>query len=203
MKRKAIVVAVAGAWAVSMGSAASADPVQTPVNGSVAEVIQPSPDDISEDEMNRLMTEGTSPYVEASSPTDAVAKLNRLESRAAAGFVKYGPCKLYPRKVWLRTSSGRKDVGTKPRTECTKTVSSIRHSTDMRYKSFIWWKKAGTYKSGPARGTKAHTSNNVGYRCKSGEKTWWAGTTLGTMVYNGRTYYARVYTAKLRLPCGG
>jgi len=38
---------------------------------------------------------------------------------------------------------------------------------------------------------------------KSSERTGWSGTTAGTIVYAGRTYYARVYQTATTLSCGG
>jgi len=35
------------------------------------------------------------------------------------------------------------------------------------------------------------------------EKSGWGSTTAGTIVYRGKTYYARVYPARVSLPCGG
>lgn len=143
--------------------------------------------------------------VSADSPADAEKKLAALEAggpTALAAAVSYGPCTLYPSVMYLRKSSNYSNVGTKPYTRCEVPVSSIRHSTDLRYKSFIWWRKATT-KTGGNSGVASYTQKNVEYRCVSSESTGWSGTTAGTIVYGGRTYYARVYQAVKTLDCGG
>lgn len=148
--------------------------------------------------------ENASPYVEADSPAEAIRTLDRLEvAPAAAARATYGPCTLTPSYAYLRKSSGRKAVGTKPKTTCSRYVTSIRHSTDMRYRSALWWILAGTVKTGPARNSKAHLSKTVAVRCDGTESTGWVGATLGTIVYRNKTYYARVYTKKATLACGG
>lgn len=147
-----------------------------------------------------------SPYVQAESPAEAVQKLNALEkggATATAARVKYGPCWLYPTPTYLRTSSNKRNVGAKPHTKCTVPVTSIRQASDLRYKSFIWWKKAGKTHHGHNSGEKSYTQRNVEYRCVSREKSGWSGTTAGTIVYHGKTYYARVYFPRRPLNCGG
>lgn len=142
----------------------------------------------------------SSAYVAADSPGEAQELLNGL---AAGGFAKvavsYGPCTLYPSPIRIR-SDGK--VGTKPQTKCSAPVTSIRHSTDMRYKSFIWWRLKGTRKAGN-QGRASLQQKNVGFSCVSDERSGWGSTTLGTIVYGGRTYYARVYPARVSLNCGG
>ena len=116
--------------------------------------------------------------------------------------MRFGPCVLYPSVVYLRASSNYGAVGTKPYTQCSVLVSSIRHSTDLRYTSFIWWRLATT-KTGGNSGVASYTQRNVEYYCVSKESTGWSGTTLGTIVYGGRTYDARVYQPVKTLACGG
>lgn len=152
-----------------------------------------------------ITTAPQSQYVQADSPAEANKILNRLEAPGSAKAmatlgVRFGPCVLYPTKVYLRTSGNKKVVGSKPYTKCSVRVSSIRHSTDLRHKKLLWWKKAGTDKGGNTW-EKTYTQKNVGYGCKGKSSTTWAGTTLGTIRYNGRTYYARVYQAARKLPC--
>lgn len=168
------------------GVASAAEPADVVPSMADAENLQPSP------------------YVQASSPEDALEKLTALESsgRASVANVRYGPCTLYPSVMYLRASSNYGAVGSKPYTRCTVAVSSIKHKTDVRYKSFIWWRLA-TSKSGGNYGTASYTQKNVEYYCKSRESTAWSGTTLGTIVYGGRTYYARVYQPVKTLNCGG
>lgn len=117
--------------------------------------------------------------------------------------MKYGPCTLYPTPTYLRTSSKKKNVGAKPRTECSVPVSSIHHASDLRYKSFIWWKKAGSTHTGGNQNESKYEQKNVEYRCVSSEQTGWSGTTAGTIVYGGKKYYARVYFTEESLKCGG
>lgn len=95
-----------------------------------------------------------------------------------------------PRRGLSRKPNGY--VRTKPHTKCTVPVATIHHSTDFRYKSFIWWK---------LRGTKNATSHGVA--SQQDKKTGWGSTTLGRIVYGGKTYYARVYPARVSLNCGG
>lgn len=163
--------------------------------------------DISDAEMTRLIESGGTPYVQADSPQEAKKLLDRIErSPSSADRIagaSYGPCTLNPSRPYLRKSSGYGAVGTKPKTTCYKYVTSIRHSTDLRYKSALWWRLADTDNSGPARRSRAHVSKKVAYSCQSSEETGWAGATLGTIVYGGKTYYARAYTAKATLNCGG
>ena len=109
---------------------------------------------------------------------------------------------LNPSVIYLRASADYEAVGTKPYTTCSVPVTSIRHSTDLRYKSFIWWRLATT-KTGGNSGVASYTQKNVEYFCKSSESTGWSGTTSGTMVYVGRTYHARVYQTARTLSCGG
>lgn len=153
-----------------------------------------------------------SQYVEANSPAEAVKKLDALDKRAsaksgattyAAASVRFGPCTLYPTKTYLRTSSGKSKVGAKPVTKCTTAVTSIKHASDLRYKSFIWWRKAGPTFTGGNSKVASYEQRNIEYKCVSKERTGWSGTTLGTIVWKGKTYYARVYFTENSLACGG
>lgn len=150
--------------------------------------------------------------MQANSPAEAIKLLDSLEKNASAKSgittysataVNFGPCVLKPTKVYLRTSSGKKNVGVKPVTTCSVPVTSITHATDLRYKSFIWWKKAGKTLTGGNRGVASYTQKTAEYKCVSTEKTGWSGTTLGTIVFRGKTYYARVYHISQSLACGG
>lgn len=146
-----------------------------------------------------------SPYIQATSPADAEKKFAAIEAggnTARATSIQYGPCTLYPSVMYLRKSSNYRNVGTKPYTKCEVPVSSSNHSTDLRYKSFIWWRKATT-KSGGNTGVASYTQRNVEYRCVSNESTGWSGTTAGTISYGGKKYYARVYQPVKTLACGG
>ncbi|WP_242907281.1 hypothetical protein [Actinomadura terrae] len=150
---------------------------------------------------------GASPYVQASSPAQAVRVLDALRSlerasasaRAAAAGVVYGPCELFPTPIYMRTSGG---LGTKPYTDCKGVaVSSIRHQTDLRYQWGAWWHLAASY-TGGNNGVARYQQRNVQWICKGRGSTTWAGTTLGTLVYLGKTYYARVYNSPTTHPCG-
>lgn len=143
-------------------------------------------------------------YIEASSAEDAEQKFRSLEKgELSTQAVKYGPCTLYPSKIYLRASSNYGAVGAKPYTKCTRKVSSIRHTTDLRYKSFVWWKLAKS-KRGGNQNERNYTQRSVEYYCKSKEKSGWKGTTGGTITdTNGKTYYARVYQSTQSLKCGG
>lgn len=80
---------------------------------------------------------------------------------------------------------------------------SAHHDIELRYKSFIWWRKAKS-RSGGNRGVASYTQRNIEYTCVSSEETGWTGTTAGTIVTNaGKTYYARVYQPVKTLDCGG
>ncbi|WP_288799731.1 hypothetical protein [uncultured Arsenicicoccus sp.] len=186
----AVSVCVIGITTTGTGVAASASPIA----GSDSDAI------------NAASSPRTSRYIEASSPEEADQKLASLErggAMAQAANVQYGPCTLYPTPTYLRTSSDRKNVGAKPRTVCSVPVTSINHASDLRYKSFIWWRKAGPTHTGGNRGVAKCEQKNVEYRCVSSEQTGWTGTTAGTIVYAGKTYYARVYFDERSLACGG
>lgn len=139
-------------------------------------------------------------YVAAASLGQALTTLDRLEAgELAAGSVSFGPCTLYPSPIRLRSNGW---VGTKPQTKCSAAVTSINHSTDMRYKFLIWWRLKGTRTAGN-QGQSSLQQKNVEFACDSDEETGWGSTTLGTVVYGGKTYYARVYPERVSLDCGG
>lgn len=152
-------------------------------------------------EMNPpFIAAGYGDYIEARSPDEAYRYLEGLQDGTIArASVRFGPCVLYPSPIRLRTSG---KVGTKPQTKCSVEVSSIHHSTDLRYKSFIWWKLKGTREANNSR-EQSLQQKNVEFSCDGDERTGWASTTLGTIVYGGRTYYARVYPSNASLDCGG
>lgn len=144
--------------------------------------------------------------MQADSPQEANKLLDQIErnpSSASTMSTRYGPCTLKPSNMHLRRSYDYGAVGIKPVTSCTKFVTTIRHSVDFRYKSALWWRLAATKNTGPARKSRAHTSWNLARYCKGGETTGWVGSTLGTIVYAHKTYYARAYSPKATLNCGG
>lgn len=150
----------------------------------------------------------TTSYVEADSPQDAVAKLDRLDQLRAAGInvatmakVNYGPCKIVAEGFHARKSGDYQVGGFKSTTYCTKRVSKITHSSQARHKRLIWWIKGGLdisdspkiVKSGYYKKTpyaSVFTQKNHSISCKSTKGTTWSGRTLGTIDYNGKTYYA-------------
>ena len=153
---------------------------------------------------DRLSTEPV-PYVEADSPQEAIEIFDSLESneglaRTSAASVNYGPCKLHPSVVYFRTSSNKGAVGFKPYTKCSNNVTSIPHESTLRYEYFGLWLVA-LNKTGGNRGVMNYTQKNIEYYCLGNIDTDFGGTTLGTIVYLGRTYYARVYTPRVELGC--
>lgn len=149
-------------------------------------------------------------YVEASSEAEAIKKLDALDCASMStiaygtslgGRVNYGPCTLYPSYIHLRTSENRKTAGAKPYTKCTRAVTSIQHATDTRYKWYAWWEKAGHTDRGGNRGEKSYTQTRISKTCKGDTMTTFMGTTVGTIVDRGHTYYARVYTPVSHLKC--
>lgn len=151
-------------------------------------------------------TSTASPYVKASSPAQAMEILNALQSpqtaspaaKVAAGEAQYGPCTLKPSRVYMRSSGG---MGAKPVTECTVPVSSIRHQTDLRYEWLTFWWLQDSYPAGNS-GLARLEQKNVQWACNGDDSTTWAGTTVGTIVYGGQTYFARVYQIPRDLACG-
>ncbi len=162
----------------------------------------------------------TASYVEAESPQDAAAKLDRLDELRAARInvatmakVSYGPCKIVAEGFHARKSGGYQRGGFKSTTYCTKRVSTIRHSSQARHKRLLWWIKGGpeisespkTVKSGYYKKTayaSVFTQKNHSISCKSTKGTTWSGRTLGTIVYNGKTYYADAYAPiQKNVPC--
>lgn len=154
----AVAVCIVGTGLVTAGSQANT-PAQLPapepsISISTATVETYVSDDV------QAAGSPPSPYIEASSAEDAEQKFQALEDGGAAAratSVKYGPCTLYPSVMYLRASSKYGAVGSKPYTKCTVPVSSIRHAADLRYKSFIWWKKAGPTTTGGNSGVASYT----------------------------------------------
>lgn len=119
--------------------------------------------------------------------------------------VTYGPCILKPNNIHIRTKSGESDfgiVGFKPSTTCTKPVSSIQHTTNLRYKYYQWWLKAAsaTAYSDPGL-TTTLVQKNIEHHCRGHVDTWFWGTAAGVINYGGKEYYARVYPDIARFSC--
>ena len=53
------------------------------------------------------------------------------------------------------------------------------------------------------RGVASWQQRNAQFKCVGSQKSGWGGTTMGTMVYWGRTYSYRVYPARVSLHCVG
>lgn len=102
----------------------------------------------------------------------------------------------------MRTSSGGKTLGYKPKTTCDVPVTSIRHDTDLRYRWFFWWWLADSYPGPGNKGQSSYEQKNVDWFCNGTDETSWAGTTVGTIVYGGETFYARVYPTPVVKECG-
>lgn len=162
-------------------------------------------------------------YVQADSPEEAERLLDQLEAAQegdssdggseeasqptlrAGSKIKYGPCTLKSDGVYFRQSSGYQFVGFKSYTKCTKTVTSIQHTNTLRQKNLINWKLVQPTKGNSNRnyGAAALSSKSINYSCPGKSKHWWSGSTLGTMVYNHETYYARSYApvSQAKLAC--
>lgn len=134
----------------------------------------------------------TIPYVLSESPSIDGA-VNRSGS--------YGPCTLKLDNVHLRKSGGWGTAGFKAHTHCTAKVTSIHHSSDLRYKYYSWWKLAVGGVTADARNTTQLDQTNLEFTCTGKVNTAFKGTTVGTIVYNGKTYYARGYSNTSLVPC--
>lgn len=161
----------------------------------------------------------TSQYIQADSQEEADAYFDAIEdewiveSLGSPGIslmqkgapVTYGPCILKPNNIHIRTKSGESDfgiVGFKPSTTCTKPVSSIQHTTNLRYKYYQWWLKAAsaTAYSDPGL-TTTLVQKNIEHHCRGHVDTWFWGTAAGVINYGGKEYYARVYPDIARFSC--
>lgn len=115
--------------------------------------------------------------------------------------IQVGPCTLYPTVIHFRKKppSG---IGPKPYTDCKGVrVTSIRQETRLEYEWYAWWKLALVV-SGGNTGESRYTQRKVDFKCVNSTSTVWGATTVGTVVYQSKTYYARVYQKMRRLPCG-
>lgn len=55
--------------------------------------------------------------------------------------------------------------------------------------------------TGQNTGIASYTQKNVAWKCKGADSTTWSATTLGTITYKSKRYYARVYAAPRVLAC--
>lgn len=146
-------------------------------------------------------------YIRASSRAEALALFAvkpeaLIEAPGNMSAARYGPCRLIPHAVHTRRSGNWGIVGAKPETECGNVrVSVIRHETTLRYSWYIWWLQAGNVHVETATKSTRFQSLGNAYKCRGREMTTWTGTTLGTIVFHGRKYYALVYHGLRDLAC--
>lgn len=121
---------------------------------------------------------------------------------------QYGPCELIPTNVHVRTRTGDGDariIGFKPVTRCSQRVESIKHESKLKYQYFNWWLDAPLKKGVPTisqnRGQAKLEQKNVEFQCNGLVETNFIGYTKGTIVANGKTYYAQVSTDLFREAC--
>ncbi|MHC9880227.1 hypothetical protein ACQX06_06660 [Corynebacterium diphtheriae] len=144
----------------------------------------------------------TIPYVLSDTPPSELADVpSESQISAEPLAASYGPCTLTIDNVHNRKSSNWGAVGFKARTECSQPVTSIHHSSDLRYKYYAWWNKALSNVTATAYNTNHLVQKNVTLQCNGDVSTKFAGVTLGTIVYNGKTYYARNYSKVATLNC--
>lgn len=123
-----------------------------------------------------------------------------VRSAAFGAPVKLGPCTLYPSEIHLRKSQPGY-IGPKPYTRCEVPVTSIRQVTELDYEWYAWWKQV-LEKAGGNTGERNFRQKRIAFKCRGFDSTVWAGSTAGTIVYQGHTYYTRVWQKQVRLPCG-
>lgn len=186
----------------AVGAPAQADAVERVVSNSFDAGDPNEAWDVDWDQL----THQPIPYVQADSPQEAIALLDDLESTdatartAAAAAASFGPCVLYPSVIYFRTSSNLGALGFKPYTKCSSAVTSIHHESTLRYEYFGLWLVAQN-KTGGNYGVASYTQRNIEYYCVGTIPTDFGGTTLGTVVYAGHTYYSRVYTERVEKDC--
>jgi len=156
-------------------------------------------------------TTGAVRYVRADTRVEALSLLPEtfprtrpkglIEIPSDMSAAKYGPCWLYPHGVHTRKSGNWGTVGAKPETECQVPVSVIRHETTIRYSWYIWWLQAGKTHVETDTNSKWFQSLELEYKCRGKGMTTWTGSTLGTIVFHGHKYYARVYHGVRDLAC--
>lgn len=120
---------------------------------------------------------------------------------AVRAVKEYGPCTLKLDYVHLRKSGNWGTVGFKAHTKCSVPVTSITHSSDLRYKYYTAWRLALSGVQDSAVNTRTLDQTNVAFSCNGDVNTRFIGVTLGTIIYQGKTYYARSYSEPTSLPC--
>lgn len=162
------------AVAISVASLGTAAPAQAQVDESLGSI--------------------TIPYVLSDTPPGE-------DTTAVRAVKEYGPCTLKLDNIHFRKSGGWGTIGFKAHTNCRVPVSSIKHSSDLRYKYYTAWKLALSGVHASAYNTNTLTQKNVAFTCNGKVDTRFIGVTLGTIVYHGKTYYARSYSSVANLPC--
>lgn len=140
-------------------------------------------------------------YIEAGSAADAQRLQDKVDggvSPQAAG-VDYGPCELKTSNVWKRKST--QGAGSKPVTECTENVTSIHHKSQLAQRTALLWWKVKSTNTGGNKGVKRYEQKNLSAACKSDKDSVWRASTTGTIVFEGKTYYATKMTASYEIPC--
>ena len=141
------------------------DSLMTPESASTSPEITEA--DADSAVVERWLNEGTLPatsdyfqtdgptvqYIEAPLSTGAnfTSDASATPALMAVSGTTYGPCTLTPEYLHLRASGNYGTIGYKTRTTCSVIVESIRHDTDLRYKSALWWLKAGSTTSSSSR----------------------------------------------------
>lgn len=134
------------------------------------------------------------PYALEDTPSgDGIAPLR--------GVKEYGPCTLKLDNVHTRKSGNWATVGFKAHTDCSVPVSSITHSSDLRYKYYTLWNLALSGVTDSAYNTNHLSQKNVVFTCNGTVNTRFIGVTLGTIVYQGKTMHARAFSKTADLPC--
>ena len=123
------------------------------------------------------------------------------DTTAVRAVKEYGPCTLKLDNIHFRKSGNWGTIGFKAHTNCRVPVSSIKHSSDLRYKYYTAWRLALSGVHASAYNTNTLTQKNVAFTCNGKVDTRFIGVTLGTIVYHGKTYYARSYSSVANLPC--
>lgn len=120
---------------------------------------------------------------------------------------QYGPCTLKANNVHVRSSSreGMKIIGFKPVTDCEYPVESIQHESSLKFKYYLWWRNAPLMNNGEAprgnNGQSKYEQRNIEFQCTGDVVTTFIGNTKGTIVSNGRTFYANVNTEVFKEAC--
>ncbi|GAB3693575.1 LGFP repeat-containing protein [Corynebacterium nasicanis] len=134
--------------------------------------------------------------------TDPISASRQIESRPTSGK-QYGPCTLYPSVFHARTKSGRAEsIGFKPYTECEVPVSSINHKSRIMHKKLSVYEELYQAPKSSNTGQARLETKNIQFFCNGQTPNIFKGSTIGTINYNGKDYYASVWTFTTRQNCG-